>query len=54
MKRGSANENAVVCELCRLLFVREGFEVAMVAMKEARYLACSPDRIGLLNPAAFS
>ena len=54
MKRGTANENAVVCALRRLPFARDFFNVGMVAMKEARYLACSSDGIAPLKPEAFN
>ena len=53
MKRGSANEEAVMSALRALPRVKEMFEVGMFAMKMARYLACSPDGLALLHRDAL-
>lgn len=53
MMRGTANENAVLSALRAMQFVKGLFEVGMLALKDARYLACSPDALALINMQSF-
>jgi len=53
MMRGSANEEPVMCAIRSKLYVRDVFDVGMVASKQDGYLACSPDGIALLNKSSF-
>lgn len=49
MMRGTANEKFVVSGLSRMPFVKAVFDVGMMSMKNARYLAGSSDGIALVD-----
>lgn len=47
--RGNANKCAVLSALRAKAFVKAVFEVGMLAIKDRRFLACSPDGISVLD-----
>lgn len=49
MKRGTANEAAVLAALFKKDIFKAVFEVGMVVLKECDWLACSPDGIAALE-----
>jgi hypothetical protein len=53
MMRGTVNEGACVSALAKLAFVKTIFEVGMIALKEAPWIACSPDGIALIDLEAL-
>ncbi|PXF43284.1 hypothetical protein BWQ96_06981 [Gracilariopsis chorda] len=53
MMRGSANECAVLSALRAKPFVTAVFEVGMLAVKERRFLSCSPDGIAVLDTSIY-
>jgi transposase-like protein len=54
MKRGTANESAVLAALKRKRFVKALYEGGMFAKRETPWLACSPDGICLLEIDGFN
>lgn len=51
MMRGRVNEPAVVSALDALEIAKGVFDVGMLYMKTARYLACFPDAVAFLDIA---
>lgn len=51
--RGTVNEKAVLKSISIEPFVEVVFEVGMLAMKDARFLACSPDGIAVVKKSYF-
>lgn len=49
MMRGTVNEPAVMSALAALDFVDSIFDVGMMAIRDAKYLACSPDAVAFLT-----
>ncbi|PXF47310.1 hypothetical protein BWQ96_02923 [Gracilariopsis chorda] len=52
--RGTVNEGAILNDYQSFPVVKGVFEVGMLGMKEARYLACSPDGMLLLELQIFN
>lgn len=47
MKRGTVNEEAVLCTLCLQEYIRAVYEVGLIGMKQEPWVAASPDAICL-------
>lgn len=53
IERGSINEDALIRSIVTKPYVKEMFEIGMVAVKERKYVACSPDGIVFLHKSYF-
>jgi hypothetical protein len=51
MMCGTATEEACVRALSKMVFVKEVFEVGIIALKEASWIAYSPDDIAIVDVA---
>jgi hypothetical protein len=51
--RGTANEESCTSALSEMDFVGDVFEVGMIALKEAPWIACSPEMIALIRVASI-
>jgi hypothetical protein len=53
MMRGTANEEACMSALSEMDFVGDMFEVGMIALKVAPWIACSPEMIALIRVSSI-
>lgn len=53
MMRGTANEVAVLLALGSMEFFKTIYEISMVALRDDRYLGCSPDGVAWLDISGF-